>query len=193
MTDFYTADTHFGHRMLVETGKRPWQTVDEMDEALINDWNATVNPKDRVFVIGDFSFYGRDKTPAILRRLRGQKFLVRGNHDSSKTVKSCAGHWGWVRHHHVNRVDGESIVLSHCPYLSWPGMHHGHYHLHGHCHGHLRLPDTLQNARILDVGVDATVAWTGSYRPVAWEEVRERLKDCTASSVDGHKVKSYGN
>lgn len=53
-----------------------------------------------------------------------------------------------------------------------------------------RLPESLQNARIMDVGVDATVKLTGSYRLMAWEEVKEALSSKGSVSVDGHKVKS---
>lgn len=192
MTDFFTSDLHFGHENILTYSNRPWASADEMDEALIVDWNATVKPQDRVFVVGDFSFRGGKATDTILSRLRGQKFLVKGNHDHSETLEHTK-RWAWVRERHTHRIGDVAIVLDHFPMLSWLGMHYGYYHLHGHCHGALRLPPPLDTARILDVGVDATVKWTGSYRPVAWEEVKEVLKDKQATSVDGHKVRAHGN
>lgn len=192
MTDFFTSDIHFGHTNILDYTDRPWATTEEMDEAIIAEWNATVKPQDRVFVVGDFSFRGGEATDIILSRLRGQKFLVIGNHDHSEILEHTK-RWAWTRIRHTHRIGPDAIVLDHFPKLSWLGMHYGYYHLHGHCHGDLRLPESLERARILDVGIDATVKWTGSYRPVAWEEVKERLRDKGPSSTDGHRVRNHGN
>lgn len=192
MTDFFTADLHFGHEGILSYTDRPWGTTEEMDEALIEQWNGTVTPQDRVFVLGDFSFRKGEPTDKILSRLKGQKFLIQGNHDHSN-VLAATTRWAWVRARHTHRIDGQAIVLDHFPMLSWLGQSHGYYHLHGHSHGSLRLPESLASARIFDVGIDATVNWTGSYRPMAWEEVRAALKDKGPVSVDGHKVRQNGN
>jgi calcineurin-like phosphoesterase family protein len=60
MTDvFLTSDTHFSHKGIVEfngvhgTKLRPWDTIEEMDEALIENWNKVVRPEDKVYVLGD--------------------------------------------------------------------------------------------------------------------------------------------
>lgn len=189
MTDFFTSDLHFGHAKILEFTPRPWETVEDMDEGLIEEWNGVVKPADRVFVVGDFSFRNGKDTDTILSRLKGQKFLVQGNHDHSKTI-AATQRWGWVRQRDTHRIGEDRIVLDHFPMLSWLNMSRGYYHLHGHSHGSLRLPESLQSARIMDVGVDATVKLTGSYRPMAWEEVKEALSNKGPVSVDGHKVKS---
>lgn len=192
MTDFYISDLHFGHDNVIAYCGRPFATTEEMDEALIEAWNATVGKQDRVFVVGDFSFRDGEATDEILARLRGQKFLVKGNHDRSAVLEKTR-RWAWVRDRHVHRPgDGDAIVLDHFPIMSWLGIHHGYYHLHGHCHGEMRYAPQYDNARILDVGVDATAKWTGSYRPVAWEEVKERLSGKGPVSVDGHRVRDHG-
>jgi calcineurin-like phosphoesterase family protein len=51
---WFTSDTHFGHNNILKFCKRPWNTVEEMDEALINNWNAVVGTNDIVFHLGDF-------------------------------------------------------------------------------------------------------------------------------------------
>jgi calcineurin-like phosphoesterase family protein len=190
MTDFFTSDYHFAHKNIVKWSERPYADADAMGEALVDEWNAVVKPNDRVFVLGDFSFADADKTSAILKCLVGQKFLVQGNHDSNSALKKTVG-WCNVRHYIDMRIGEDRIVLSHFPILSWHQMHRGAYHLHGHCHGNLKLPPALENARMMDVGIDATVKWTGKYRPVAWEEIVEKLKDKDAgSTTDGHKIKT---
>lgn len=176
MTDFFTSDLHFGHTNILSYTDRPWGSVEEMDEALVTAWNDTVTRSDRVFVLGDVSFHNGAETHKLLGRLRGQKFLIQGNHDHSKRLAETT-HWNWIRTRHTHAVDGAKIVMDHFPSLSWLGQSHGYYHLHGHCHGDLTLPESLQNARILDVGVDAVVKWAGSYRPVAWDEVKAHLSE----------------
>jgi calcineurin-like phosphoesterase family protein len=78
---YFTSDTHFGHRNILEYEKeaRPFETVEEMNEQLITNWNETVNPKDIVFHLGDFAFGASNV--AIANRLHGHKRLIMGNHD----------------------------------------------------------------------------------------------------------------
>jgi calcineurin-like phosphoesterase family protein len=79
---FFTSDTHFGHRNILEYEKeaRPFSTVEEMNEAIIDRWNNTVGSRDIVYHLGDFCF-GRANI-SIAERLKGTKRLVMGNHDN---------------------------------------------------------------------------------------------------------------
>ena len=79
---FYTADPHFGHANILKLCSRPFDTIEEMNEALIKKWNAKVSGSDTVYIIGDMFFRCADPA-AILSRLKGKKILVVGNHDSS--------------------------------------------------------------------------------------------------------------
>jgi calcineurin-like phosphoesterase family protein len=78
---WFTSDTHFGHRNILEYEKegRPFSDVEEMNETLISNWNETVSPKDIVWHLGDFAF-GRVNIE-LASRLHGKKRLVMGNHD----------------------------------------------------------------------------------------------------------------
>jgi calcineurin-like phosphoesterase family protein len=81
MQTYFTSDTHFGHVNIIEYEKefRPFSTVEEMNEALIENWNKVVKPNDRVYHLGDFCFGPHNIQ--IAGRLNGQKRLVMGNHD----------------------------------------------------------------------------------------------------------------
>ena len=111
--EFITADTHFGHSRVLEfNGGRPFKTIEEHDEALIQNWNQTVHKKDKILHLGDVSFYGKQKTKDIISRLNGYKILVMGNHDMSKSVKW----WHEVGFDEVYRYEfiRNGIVFSHC-------------------------------------------------------------------------------
>jgi len=78
---WFTSDTHFGHKniLVYQKADRPFDSVEEMNEALISNWNYCVAPKDTVYHLGDFCF-GK-KNIDIAGRLNGNKRLIMGNHD----------------------------------------------------------------------------------------------------------------
>jgi calcineurin-like phosphoesterase family protein len=147
MKVWFTADLHFGHKNILKFTSRPYSSVEDMDEDFIRQWQDTVAPGDMVFVLGDFSFHRPEVTNSILRRLPGNKFLVRGNHDHQKTLKKIHG-WSWVRDYYEVKKP-HLTVLSHYPFEVWRNSHRGSFHLHGHSHG-----GSIQRGRRLDVGAD---------------------------------------
>ena len=78
---YFIADTHFGDDAIRRYENRPFETADQMDAALIRQWNNTVTDEDLVYVLGDFSVPGAEAR--ILSQLRGRKYLVKGNHDTN--------------------------------------------------------------------------------------------------------------
>lgn len=87
MTKYYTSDHHFYHKRVLEFEKRPFETIEEMNEHLIKVWNETVGENDTVHHLGDFCFGGYNEWVSILENLNGNIILYKGNHDDSKTVK----------------------------------------------------------------------------------------------------------
>ena len=79
---WFTSDHHFGHSNILEYEKyaRPFSCLEEMHEALIDNWNSVVRDGDIVYHLGDFCF-GRQNIE-IAGRLNGKKRLIMGNHDS---------------------------------------------------------------------------------------------------------------
>lgn len=154
----FTADTHFGHANVLGYEARPFRTVEEMDEALIRNWNAKVLPTDDIYILGDFTLKGPSLANELLERLHGRKFLIRGNHDGFADRKSFRSDLlVWVKDYFELSWQGQSFVLCHYPFLSWNGMHRGCFHLHGHQHNErcYNLRDRDDGIRRLDVGVDA--------------------------------------
>ena len=85
---YLISDTHFGHQgvchFLDKDGNklRPWDYADQMDEAMIQYWNETVKPTDKVYHLGDVAI--PRKGLQVLNRLNGDKVLIKGNHDIYK-------------------------------------------------------------------------------------------------------------
>ena len=79
---FFTADTHFGHTNILKLCNRPFDSIEEMNEAMISNWNDRVKGTDTVYIVGDMFFRCED-AETVLKRLRGKKRLIVGNHDGS--------------------------------------------------------------------------------------------------------------
>ena len=170
MTVFFTADTHFGHANIIGYLNRPWATVDEMSEGLIERWNSVVTPNDTVYHLGDFSMrIHKNEIQDILERLNGNKTLVAGNHDDTATRKAD----GWYKVYEGSLYvfgDSKTLILRHIPFDDWNTNYKYHAHLHGHTHGGARRPYTQLPNRY-DVGVDC---W--DYYPVTYDQIIERFK-----------------
>lgn len=167
MTTIFTSDTHFGHANVIKYCDRPYASAEEMDAALIKNWNAKIQPKDTVWHLGDVAFAPKERTCEILSQLNGRKNLVLGNHDrrfkNDPELRSFfeSIHDGFVE----MNIGKTSFFLCHYPMLSWNKSFHGSIHLHGHCHGKVKY-DT--NILRLDVGVDA-------YGPIETNEIISML------------------
>lgn len=138
--NFYIADTHFGHENIMKYDNRPFMSVEEMDRAIIFNWNKAVGKDDTVYVLGDVSWYSRasGKTSKILDKLNGNKILIRGNHDNRLSdidkkyfsqIMDCA-----IITDNSTGADGAKIVLCHYPIPFYQNMPHGDYHFYGHVH-----------------------------------------------------------
>lgn len=163
MATFFTADTHLGHAGLLKHGYRPFPSVEAMDEALIEAWNARVSPRDTVWHLGDFTLSGAEAAERYLSRLNGKLHLIWGNHDRNSVRR--LPRWASSSYAQDMRLDGHKLTLCHYAFRVWDGCGRGALMLHGHSHNN--LPASSQS---LDVGVDA---W--GYRPVTLPEILERL------------------
>jgi len=128
------ADPHFGHenicRFMNYDGSkvRPWDTAEEMDAALIENWNGVVLPNDRVYLLGDVAFKPR-VLRAIIPRLNGRIVLVQGNHDTEE-AKLYAELFDDVRGYVVKK----GFIMSHIP-IHPACLSRWAINIHGHLHG----------------------------------------------------------
>jgi calcineurin-like phosphoesterase family protein len=153
------SDPHFGHRKMVEftradgTKLRPFDTVEEMDRAIVERWNACVADGDRVYLLGDVAFNRRSIQP--VRELKGRKVLVRGNHDELN-LRDYAELFDDVR----GLVSKPNFVMSHAP-IHPSCMDRWKLNIHGHLHD-----KTLDDPRYACVSVEQT-----GYAPVLVDDL----------------------
>ncbi|GJD60806.1 metallophosphoesterase family protein [Methylobacterium frigidaeris] len=161
MTTYFTSDTHFGDPRVLRIDRRPFPDLATHDAALVENWNAVVEPDDTVWHLGDFALGPPpERVQALLSALNGHKHLIVGNNDSPATL--AARGWLSIAHYAEIDVDGHHLVLCHYAFRTWNRMGRGVLNLHGHSHGKLK-PATRQ----YDVGVDA---W--DFHPVTLETIR---------------------
>src|SRR4030067_761140 len=175
---WFIADLHLGHTNVIKYSKRPFSDVHEMNETLIRNYNSVIQPGDRVYLIGDFSFQRPEDAKKTLARLMGQIYLIAGNHDKEGVFKECVGRFVWIKYYFELKPGGQKMILGHYPFLTWNGCHRGTWNLHGHCHG--SLPDSVNtHARRLDVGVDVH-----NYFPISFEDVKKILDKKEFKPID---------
>lgn len=169
-TIFLISDTHFGHANILNfaredgTKLRQFSSVEEMDEHMVDRWNAVVRPQDHVYHLGDVVM----KAPGlgIVKRLNGHLRLVRGNHDIFPTKKYYEV--GFKEIYGVRVFEG--LILSHIP------LHPESLRRWTNVHGHLHNNDgdstrtSWLGERYFNVSVECI-----NYTPISLEELRAQV------------------
>ena len=140
---YYISDLHFFHGNLNKRmDNRGFDSVKEMNEYMIKQWNSKVRKNDEVVILGDFSFGKAEETENVLRRLNGTKMLCKGNHEKYLKDKNFdISLFEWIKDYAQMSDDKRRIVLCHYPVFCYNGQYrkdkHGNpetYMLHGHVH-----------------------------------------------------------
>jgi len=131
--DFFTSDTHFGHKNIITFCSRPFETIDEMNDNLIKNWNDMVKPTDRVFVVGDVFLCKPKEAEKYIKALNGYKILILGNHDRSPETMLSVGFDECHHKYTYEMPNGASVLLQHYPI---PELLYGNHEflIHGHVH-----------------------------------------------------------
>lgn len=171
--NYYISDMHIGHKNVLKFDGRPFQSVEEMNETLIVNWNRKVTDEDDVWVLGDFC-YRSEKDPALyLKQLKGKKHLIIGNHDKVTVNSSSSSALSYFesveRLQHIK--DREyNVIVCHFPLADWNAKHRGSYHIYGHIHNNKDevYEFMKRQERALNAG-----CMINNYEPVTIEELIE--------------------
>lgn len=186
---WYIGDTHFSHVNVMKYNNRIFDSVENMDEHIISQWNKYVLPKDEVKFLGDFAWKHPKK---YLDRLNGKIDFIIGNHDRNlgyiRTHKSIRS----VEYIDISKIkmsEKTTHVITCCHYCMrvWPQSHYNSFHVFAHSHG--GLPPI---GKSIDVGIDANFNRFGEYRPIAQYEIVDILEKAP-DNFNYIKRKGVGN
>jgi calcineurin-like phosphoesterase family protein len=131
--NFYISDLHFGHKNCIAFDDRPFNSIEEMDEVLIKNWNSVVSNDDTVYILGDMFWYKPDKAIEILEQLNGRKRLIKGNHDRCHD-NQFRKYFDKISDYEEINDNGRNVVLCHYPIPCFKNHFYLWYHLYGHTH-----------------------------------------------------------
>lgn len=182
---FFTSDTHVNHENIIKFCKRPFESVQEMNNEMVKRWNEKV-PKDGiVFHLGDFAWGGYNVWKEFREQLNGDIYLIKGNHDIKNMTTNAKELFKDTSMQMRIEIEGRRIWLNHFPLLCYSGTYRDfnglEYNLFGHTHlsNHIsknqgkdcnRCFDNLFPTQY-DVGVDFN-----EFTPISWYEVDNKIK-----------------
>ena len=164
---YLVTDTHFSHtRIITHFGFRP----PNFNQLIINQWQATVQPQDIVYHLGDVTWGSQGELMSIMAGLPGTKILIRGNHD-----KNHSNNWfiqaGFAAVLEKAQISG--VILSHIPAIMNEAEIerglinvHGHFHNNNHRKWEKYLVDRITDNHFLLALEDV------EYRPVSLDAVK---------------------
>ena len=165
---FFTSDTHYMHKNIcrgttswsnADGFTRDFDTLDQMNDRVVNGINSAVGQDDILFHLGDWSFGGFEMIEQFRNRINCRNVhIILGNHDHhiERDREGIRQLFTSVNQYLELEVKGkdweQNYVLMHYPIISWNKMNDGVIHLHGHVH--LSADRRIGKGKTMDVGVD---------------------------------------
>ena len=170
LSAFVTADWHLGHAKMLSFVQpdglllRPFSSIEEMHETLIERFNKVVRKKDRLYILGDVAI--PRQALSLLDRFNGSKVLVRGNHDKWK-LKDYLPYFDDIR----GAFFRDGLIFTHIPVH--PANLQGGYkgNVHGHLHCHLVMDNRQVDERYFNACVERN-----DFAPVPLELIKDFFK-----------------
>ena len=173
MAIWFTSDLHqhFNHDKDFIWKARGFESVQEMNEALIERWNSIVQKDDIVYNLGDV-FLGTDKEQSLemVSRLNGQIHYTIGNHDGDKKIEATKQlpNTADVQFGYRLKHKKTTFLCTHYPTVVGNMTFDNVWNLHGHTH----QKDSFSNIPYCyHVGVDSHNCY-----PVDVEQIFEDIK-----------------
>jgi len=149
MNAWFMSDLHLGVTGdRIRIMQRPYNWLD-----LLYDYCGVIQPEDLVVIVGDVCDQGKEEHLEQLNKIRGRKWLLRGNHDQAISNKTFEPYFERIfpEDHLVIAdipCDGADLRISmnHYPHMSSPSF----FHVTGHTHGAWKFQQNMIN-----IGIDA--------------------------------------
>ena len=178
---YFIGDLHFGHHHISKF-RTQFPNEQVHTRYIMDKWNDLITKRDVVYVMGDAAFTqsGLDQ----LGTLRGNKILIRGNHDLLP-IDSYLKVFSEVH----GALAYKGYWLTHIPIH--PSELYGRTNIHGHCHRGgptdvVRSPSTIRGHAL---GAKATYFNTccehldPPYTPIRMDNMRERVSQRLSEGV----------
>jgi calcineurin-like phosphoesterase family protein len=180
MQTFFTSDTHFDDEYGLQYFNRPFKSVAEMNQVMVEKWNSLVTDDDTVYHLGDFTLEDIRHFTKWKNRLNGNLRILPGSHDgpwlkdfvATEKVQVIAPLVSLELPEIAAEKDPQVIVLCHYSMQVWDRSSHGSWHLFGHSHGKLKGMGLS-----FDVGVDCT-----EFMPLSLEIVASKMAKLATSA-----------
>lgn len=197
MNTWITSDTHYNHTNICRgvsaweggRGTRDFNTLAEMNQAVVNNINAKVQPDDILYHLGDWSFGGFKSIAEFREQINCQNIhLVLGNHDNYiyQDKDGVRKLFTSVSSYVETKIGGDTIIMSHYPMIVWNHHYRGAWMLFGHCHGSLD-PKHLGGRKTMDVGIDTHP----EFRPYHLDEIRKVMTGKSIEFIDHHDANTH--
>ena len=198
MNIWFTSDTHFGHTNIAgpkvsvwKNGYRNFNSVQEMNDALVHNINKIVGEDDILYHLGDWSFGGVHNIYYFRKSLICKNIhLMLGNHDqhiTNKDIKFLDSSFNpidlfsSIQDIFTGKIGKNNFHLSHYSHQVWPGGHKGVIHLFGHSHNSLK-----GIGKSMDVGVDTHP----EFRPYHINEIVKIMDKINVKFIDHHETET---
>ena len=177
MIDYITSDLHLGHENIIEYCNRPFDSLEEMNQTLITNWNQTISPSDKVLFLGDLAMAPKEQAINYFRQLNGNITFIRGNHDGDNLDETIQ-----VFETVTFKNKGIRYICSHYPKFP-PTENHLTYNLHGHTHNNETddYPFWNPNHNTFNFSVELT-----NYRPVPFSKINEFVTE-----QESHRMETF--
>ena len=130
--DFYiTSDTWFGRPQILQIANRKFKNVEDMNSALIKNWNKKVKKNDVVFHLGNFA-WDPETARKVLKKLKGKIFFLKGSQENAlKEIIDEFPKAEFFKDSIMELTDFDAVIC-HYPLSVWNGKDSGTIHMHGH-------------------------------------------------------------
>ena len=172
---YYFGDGHLGHVNVIKHDERPFSSIGENDKTLIKNYNSVVNDNDDVYIVGDLFFRNNYNVEDILKKLKGKKHLIVGNHDT-KWMKQIDLSKYFVEIDKMTTVkdNNRTVVICHYPLAEWDGYFRGTYHVYAHIHNNINETYNFMKTRERALNCGCMI---NGYRPVTLDELIKNNKE----------------
>jgi len=164
--NWFTADFHLGHKNIIKYCNRPFDSVKEMDDHILDVLEKMTNPGDTLYFLGDLTFRWKIAVMFFKRFSYLEIHYIRGNHDSRKVLNQALKNCASISQIKDIKIEGQPITLCHYAMRIWNKSHFNAWQLYGHSHGRLK-PIGKQ----YDIGVD-----NNQFMPRSFGEIKEIMK-----------------